>query len=96
MSRDSDYRRQMGMDMPIPSRDMATERFSITHKSHVEPEKPKLNFRFLAGNMEVNDGTGWRFATAEEIEDLMGGIASWPDREEGELGRAALRNGPIS
>jgi hypothetical protein len=75
---DSEIQRQLGRGMPIPERDMASERYTVTSKSNVEPEKPKLSFRFIAGIMEVNDGSGWRLATAEEIDQLMRGVACVP------------------
>lgn len=75
MSRDSDYRRSMGMDMPVPARDLATERYTVTSKSHVEPEKQKaLKYSFIGGVIMVDDGSGPRLATAEEIEQLTGGV----------------------
>ena len=87
MTRDSDYRRNMGMDMPVPTRDIATERYTVTSKSFVEPEKPKaLKFSFIGGVIMVDDGSGPRLATPEEIEDLTGSVTvTLSDTEGGSL-----------
>jgi hypothetical protein len=61
--------------MPVPTRDIASERYTVTSKSHVEPEKPKLlKYSFIGGVIMVDDGSGPRVATAEEIEQLTGGV----------------------
>jgi hypothetical protein len=85
MSRDSDYRREMGMDMPVPARDYASERYTVTSKSN-EPAK-RLNYGFVAGVMMVEDEGGWRPATEAEYKQIMGGVACMPSGccEEGEL-----------
>jgi hypothetical protein len=82
MSAKDEIRRQLG-NMPTGSYDMADMAFSVRK---VEPEKPKqLTFRFEMGSILVDDGNGWRMATAEEIEQLTGGLMCWPSNEEGEL-----------
>lgn len=87
MSRDSEVKRQLGAGMPIPSRDISSERFSITRTSNVPEEPKKLNIRVVMGIVMVEDDDGeWRLATPEELEQLTGNIViCWSDNEEGEL-----------
>lgn len=72
--RNDAVRRELGMGMPTPARDMASERYSITRTSNEpEPEK-ELRYQFVGGVIMVNDGDGWRLATEEEIQELTGGL----------------------
>jgi hypothetical protein len=75
MSRNADYRREMGMDMPTPQRDMASERYSVTTKHH-EPKPP--TYMIVGGIVMVEEDDGWRAATAEEYAKIMGGVICMP------------------
>lgn len=74
MSANDDIKRQLGVGMPTQPRNIADERYSVTHTSHVKPEPQPLLYRFYGAEILVNDGTGWRTATSEEVEQLMGGV----------------------
>jgi hypothetical protein len=84
MSQRDEINRQLGRGMPLPERDIASERYSIKHTSHVEPPPKKFNIRVVMGIVMIEDEEGWRMATAEEIERLTGGVICWPNNEEGE------------
>jgi hypothetical protein len=74
MSRNAQYRREMGMDMPRPQRNIESERYSIKHISNV-PEVPKrLDVKLIMGIWMVDDGDGWRSPTVEELEQISGGV----------------------
>lgn len=72
MSRNSDYRREMGMDMPTPARNLADEVYTVTRKSFEEPKPKELVFQLVMGIWMVDDGDGWRVPTEEEIRELTG------------------------
>lgn len=69
----ADYRRQMGMDMPTAPRDMASEVYTV-RRIEPEPEKKRPNYKMVMGIVMVEEDDGWRLATAEEIEELTGGV----------------------
>lgn len=106
MSADGDrIRRELGMGMPTPARDLATERYSVTTKSFVKPEIKQLTFQVVLGDWMVNDGSGWRKATREEIEQFTG-IAGYRHPKDADLlcgivlgayrnGIAAVKNGVL-
>lgn len=89
MSRDSDYRRNMGMDMPVPERDYGSERYSVTTKSHVKPpEVAKTPFQQMIDQLRESLGlppVDWD-ATDYEGFDLPDGVAiTLTDSEGGEI-----------
>jgi hypothetical protein len=77
MTRNSDIRREMGMDMPTPARDYATERYSIKHTDHTPKEpKPPL-YMIVDGILLVQEEDGsFRSATAEEYAEIMGDVVT--------------------
>lgn len=67
-----EIRREMGMNMPLPARDRAAERFSVTTKSNT----PKSPLYMIVGGVvlvQEEDG-GYRHATAEEYAQIMGDV----------------------
>lgn len=71
-SNDAKYRREMGMGMPTPARNLADEVYTVTRKSFEEPKPKELVFQLVMGIWMVDDGDGWRVPTEEEIRELTG------------------------
>lgn len=71
--KNADYRRQMGMGMPAGPHGVEASGEII--KTGIYAPKPKqLNFQIVMGIWMVDDGDGWRSPTAEELEEMTGGV----------------------
>lgn len=82
-----EYRRQMGMDMLGSGSGVSSERPKAAAKSDTPSPAIGPTYMIVGGVVMVQEEDGWRYATAEEIEQITGGVLCMPSGccEEGDL-----------